>query len=234
MSRIFSEEALRITFHRNPTVNPRTGRKITPTGKVYKELVKEFGAPPTPVVSTYQNIPVGKELSASFSKVSLATPVQEKKEEVESDPHDLRQLLELSSIDPFDHVKYQDDYCLFNQYFTDIELYLRLASWLLYKYAYLNSESARYKLMLEVKKSLNQKATLESLSESFDNDGMLAYWYLHFNPAKATIQHITEIRARYHTNEDYLFNRLYRTYVDKEHRDRPLWFGDFKPLAAKM
>lgn len=139
-------------------------------------------------------------------------------------PTQVHRDLELPDIDPFDFDKYSEDYDLLKNYFSGVELYVRLANFILYKYGWLPSRD-RNQLIEEVETAQNPKKILENLTDSFRPEELLAYWYLKWNPDYATEEKIEKILQLYVECEDILFNRLYRKYVDEDWNDVPLWFA---------
>lgn len=67
------------SFHRDPTINPRTGKSIKIGGPVYNALVKECGAPPgapagTPAVVATGTVVPGTVLVGGVPTVTLVAP----------------------------------------------------------------------------------------------------------------------------------------------------------------
>jgi hypothetical protein len=127
--------------------------------------------------------------------------------------------------DIFAFENYPQDFGLFSQYFTGIELYLRLANWIQYKYEYLR-EYEMEKLDNEVYRVTNIKKFLEDITGTFEPREILERWFKHFKPILNTTEKIDETLERYYLCEDVLFNKLYRTHVDNNWVYVPLWFAD--------
>lgn len=105
-------------------------------------------------------------------------------------------------------------------------MYIRLAIWIDYKYAYLPAPD-RPKLDASIIGSAEEQKNLLSLiADTFDPISILIFWYIHWNKEKATGTNVTKIINRYAGHEDVLFNRLYKKYIDPEWKTIPLWFSD--------
>lgn len=128
-----------------------------------------------------------------------------------------------TTIDVFDFPRYKKEYQAFSHYFADVELYLRLAIFLDYKYNYLRTMEERYTL----DQSLSNKKALIDITDIFDTPKLLLLWYLHFNPEMANEETVNEVLDKYESHEDVLFNRLYKKYVNPNYSgNKPLWFSN--------
>ena len=131
----------------------------------------------------------------------------------------------LEDVDIFDFKKYPRERELFAKHFDGIELYLRLASFIDYKYNYNLTPKERDILDLDIEGRANFDEIndfLKILTDVFEIEGMLIAWYRHFNLDK--LDDIDDLLRKYVEGEDYLFNRLYRKYIDPEWGLQPLWF----------
>lgn len=137
------------------------------------------------------------------------------------------------SVDIFDFKTYFDDFTLFTRYFFGLELYLRSAIWINYKYEYLNTIEERNKLEQELKQNKDKKLYLCMITDSFEVETLVEKWYHHFNPNKLTsrenfIEYILN-KTQYIAHPDHLFNQLYRKYVVCDHDLLSvLWFTQRK------
>lgn len=145
-----------------------------------------------------------KELVALLEKYDIPLPLDQQ----------LYSIFNLiQGFDPFAFDQYPQDYKLLSKYFEGPELYIRLASWLLYKYTWLKSEGDRKALDEQVGRTKNKERSIAALTESYLPDSMIAYWYLHFNPSLATIKQVNLIAERYRHHLAELWRRLYKKYV---------------------
>lgn len=141
--------------------------------------------------------------------------------------------------DPFDFATYPEDKAIFDKYFTKIELYLRLAIWINYKYDYIQTAKDRADLMAEyAAKSADgavaAKEFLVKLTDAFDTTALLTQWYQHFAPAK--VADVDTHLQTYINCEGQLFNKLYKKYVDQsfdQSQFQQLWFEDPEECAKR-
>jgi len=170
-----------------------------------KEILKKHGITAPRLKSDIINrILENKIISPEKSSVSVG---EEKKGDGIHSAFDL-----IKGFDPFDFNKYPEDYKLLSQYYQNEELYISLAIWNLYKYIYL-PEQDREKLNQQVLESKNPKNLIDELTSAYQPDQLLAYWYLHFGPEKATVEHVNKITTRYTNHYEELWKRLYKKYV---------------------
>jgi len=125
-------------------------------------------------------------------------------------------------IDIFNFESFPKDYKLFSTYFEGVELYLRLAIWLQYRYDYNFTPLDQEKLDDEVNKAKDKKEFLMKLTEVFITENLVEAWYKHFCPSK--LHMVEKLLDDYVFAEDVFFNRLYRRYVDPNWEDVELWF----------
>jgi hypothetical protein len=117
------------------------------------------------------------------------------------------------AFDPFDFDNYPDDHKLFETYFADAELYLNLANWINYKYAWLKSEKERTELDNELKKSKAKREFLNKITAVYSPEDVLMQWYNHFEPSKANSEHIDLITTKYSSDYPKMWKNLYHKYV---------------------
>lgn len=214
-----------------------SGGRPVPGSQEYKCYEKICGArSKTPIQPPSRPLPPlssktnprsgGRSSRAQPQKAGRAVrPPQTQESICEEENIDVRRELDLEDIDPFDFDGYPRDFELFSEYFDGIEKYLRLAIWILYKYAYLPEED-REKLHEDLERSRDRRDFLVKLTDAFRAADLPGYWYIHWNPAKATKDFIQETLNRYIFCEDVLFNRLYKIYVDPDWEETKLWFAD--------
>lgn len=193
---------------------------LTPTAPVLTPL--RFENTPTPIAEKIAPLrKTNKLVNTTITKPQFAVkaqPVQQDFEDVSG------------NVDVFDFQLYKDDLELFQQYFTGLELYIRLAGWLLYKYVRLTEESERQELFLDLIFSdvetqiprTNTKEWLELMSDVFDPEQMLWSWYKHFKPS--VLYNVNNLYVKWQNHLNVFLNMLYRRYVDENHVDEPLWF----------
>ncbi len=174
-----------------------------------KEILKKHGITAPRLKSDIINrILENKIISPEKSReVGISISGEEKKGDGIYSAFDL-----IKGFDPFDFNKYPEDYKLLSQYYQNEELYISLAIWNLYKYIYL-PEQDRGKLNQQVLESKNPKNLIDELTSAYQPDQLLAYWYLHFGPEKATVEHVNKITTRYTNHYEELWKRLYKKYV---------------------
>jgi hypothetical protein len=133
-------------------------------------------------------------------------------------------------IDAFDFVKYKNEYDLFRKYFTGLELYLRTAIYILYKYEYITNLNDRLLLDKEMNNSTEQATDLELLTDSFEPKELVMKWYYHFNPDRDNLESfVDDLLSKHIGCENVVFNSLYKKYVDSSwNRYTELWFADCK------
>jgi hypothetical protein len=144
-----------------------------------------------------------------------------------------------SEIDVFDFDLYADEYELFSKYFEKINLYLRLALFLKYKYEILKTEEQRDALNSSIDREIEKGKIgadiytfkdiityLKSLTDKIDIPDLLRRWYEHFDPEKLEEKKFLKNKLNeYEFCEDKLFVRLYRKYVENDiSKETSLWF----------
>jgi len=125
------------------------------------------------------------------------------------------------TLDLFDFHTYKEDYDLFVPHFVGVELLLRVAIWISYKYDRLDSEE-RVELMDEYNTKQNKYEWLENFTDVFEPQQLLYSWIKHFNPN--LLKDFNKISNNYRHHPGLYFNRAYRRYFDPEWVDINLWF----------
>ena len=126
------------------------------------------------------------------------------------------------TLDLFDFETYKEDYDLFVPHFVGIELLLRVAIWISYKYGRLDHEE-RLEFMDEYNTKQNKCEWLENFTDVFEPQQLLYSWIKHFNPDR--LKDFNKISNNYSFVIVLYFNRAYRRYFDPEWVDITLWFG---------
>jgi hypothetical protein len=150
----------------------------------------------------------------------------------------INRLTRPAKADVFAFENFKQERRVFGKFYSGLELYLRLAIFLEYKYNYLDP-TAREILNLVVKKSgevflarrvqgklrgtLVTKKYFDNITNVFEPYQFLKRWYQHFAPEKSK-ESIQGIAEKYSGYECVAFNRMYQKYVDPEWECKPLWF----------
>ncbi len=130
---------------------------------------------------------------------------------------------ELSKPDIFDFSVHKREYTIVVKYYPPgLERMLRAAILIDYARAYNFTTADRTKLYREI--AAKKKPFLDTLTEVFVMEDLVAAWYAHFAPDKEV--DIDAILEKYIYCEDRMFNIMYRKYVDPLHKNTPLWFHD--------
>lgn len=131
-------------------------------------------------------------------------------------------------VDVFDFKAYFEDFLIFTRYYTGLELYLRAAIWISYKYEYIQTPEERTTLDDEFRENKKKREYLDSVTDTFEPRSFVEKWYQHFNPQKLQPGFIDYVmnKPRYLAHPDCIFNQLYRKYVDREWDTiAVLWFS---------
>lgn len=140
--------------------------------------------------------------------------------------------VELGDIDIFDFDTYSTDYKLIKSVFTkanNLELCLRSALLIDYKYNYLSEESrdAFVKMMKEKKSKAGidgLREYLESVLDVLDPLYIITCFYRHFAPNKPK-EEVEKLHEKYSSiSHVTMFNCAYRKYVDQNWKNKELWF----------
>lgn len=144
-------------------------------------------------------------------------------------------------IDIFNFIKYKREYNIFALFYSGLELYLRTAIFLDYKYNYLSKANRAVVKMMISKKTgkplllrrdepgtfkgrvLNKKY-FDDFTNVFEPKRLMKMWYLHFQPGKLQQGFLDDALEKYREYEDVAFNKMYKVYVDKDWTSKPLWF----------
>jgi hypothetical protein len=137
-----------------------------------------------------------------------------------------------SDADIFDFDKYNLEYNIMSEFFTGLELYLRTALFIDYKYNHLSPNDRKIiDHIIETQETREKKHKfLESMFNVMEPEYIMTHWFRHFAPD--VIQNkpnvVNNILDRYGGFEDIAFNRMYKKRVDHDWRLRPLWFSTDK------
>jgi hypothetical protein len=130
----------------------------------------------------------------------------------------------LSSVDVFDVSNPEDEQELgvFQEHYTGLELVLKFAHYLDYKWNHIRAREERDVLKAEVLGY--SKRQLDDFTNAADTYFLIASWYRHFNPDQFNEDRIDYWTSRYDGNHAYFLNKLVRKYVDPDWVFEQLWF----------
>jgi hypothetical protein len=132
------------------------------------------------------------------------------------------EILTENDVDIFDFDTYKQEYKLLSKYYKGLELFLRTALLIDYKYNHLNPENR--KLFEEILKSKKeQKKYIELMLDVFEPLYVLYQFYRHYSPSTSK-EKLDQIYEKYSVNPSEMFNRMYRKYVDEDWQDQKMWF----------
>lgn len=135
-------------------------------------------------------------------------------------------ILDNGMVDIFDFETYSKEFKFLGQYFSGLEKYLRTALLIDYKYNHL-SEEGRQALSVSLDKRVEfseKKKFLITILDSFEARYVLYHFYRHHAPEKST-EDIEKIYEKYESvSFATMFNCMYRVYVDKNWKNKELWF----------
>lgn len=117
------------------------------------------------------------------------------------------------NFDPFNFEKYPKDREILEKYFKESQFYVRLAIWILYKYNWLKTDQERLELQQQYEKANNKKVFIDDLTSVYVPDELLMYWFRHFNPSKAEVNHVLKVISKYNNHLDEMWRRLYKKYI---------------------
>jgi hypothetical protein len=133
-------------------------------------------------------------------------------------------------VDIFDFKTYKHEYEFMKLYFTDLELYLRTALFIDYKYNYLPPEQNMvFEDKIKTKKQKkHQMEYITSVLDSFEPLYIVTKWFLHFAPEKLKNNSNFALNAvnKYKNYNYVMFNRMYKARIDPNWDDmHKLWFA---------
>lgn len=204
----------------------RTVRTFTKKEEPKKEPEKE------PIKETMKEkmLRLKKEdtTKAIDEKESKKEIMKEKMIRLKKEKKDIDEETILEGVDIFDFDTYNKEFDLMKKYFDGLELYLRTALFIDYKYNHL-SEKDRNIVEETLKKKTDKLEYIVSMFDVFEPLYLLSHWFNHFAPEKLkkNPNHPKELLQKYNIHIDVLFNRLYKFRIDKswdEHHQ--LWFSN--------
>lgn len=147
-----------------------------------------------------------------------------------------------ATVDIFDFEKFEAEYEVFSTFYEGLELYLRCAIFLDYKYNHLQEKNRKIvefciskktgHLLQVIRKSDGTKVGrpltktyLDQFTNVFETVHIFEAWYLHFDPSRDE-ENIQCILDRYEQHSDVVLNKMYRKYVDEDWVYKPLWFTE--------
>ena len=124
----------------------------------------------------------------------------------------------------FDFETYKAEHELMKKYFSDLELMLRTALFIDYKYNHLPPDQNTI-FEKQIKKSKNKLKYISTVLDAFEPLYIVRQWFLHFTPDKPkTFASKTIEKYKYHI--DVMFNRMYKARFDPNWSDTSkLWFS---------
>lgn len=145
------------------------------------------------------------------------------------------------TVDIFDFDTYSDEYTLMSKYFSDLELVLRTALFIDYKYNYLNPKDKDvFEKQLNTKEGKKAKREFIRLTlDVFEPLYLVTQWYRHFNPQalEENPKKAEQTVDKYKFHIDVMFNRMYKARFDPDwDEETKLWFSDNneKPPKPKI
>lgn len=154
----------------------------------------------------------------------------------------LNKAVELSTpikVDVFKFESFKTEKKVFEKFYSGLELYLRLAIFLEYKYNYLSVENRDVldfrvdkktgKVLLvkrvngKLKGTPTGKKYFDEITNVFEPYHIIKRWYEHFDPERPK-KNVLNLAEKYSGYEDAAFNKMYKKYVDEEWISKPLWF----------
>lgn len=126
----------------------------------------------------------------------------------------------------FDFKTYKAEHDLMKQYYSGLELMLRTALFIDYKYNYLprNKNEVFEK---QIKKHKNKLEYISTVLDAFEPLYIVTQWFTYFAPEKLEKpDYIDNILNKYKLHLDVMFNRMYKARFDKDWDDTTkLWFS---------
>ena len=131
-----------------------------------------------------------------------------------------------TKLDIFDNKKFKKEYKMFQEFYKNIEAYLRAAIWVSYKYGRLSNLKERKELDNELKQKIEKgqvKEWLDDFTSGFDIEQIMYSLLKHFNPD--VLHNFDNLYEKYSEYPSSFFNRVYKKYVDNEwDSNTELWF----------
>lgn len=193
-------------FRKYPCENPITKYRIKKYGPTFKALVVEFGNPYKPLETP--------ELVVSQPAITIPEDIITEGENIINE-----------GVDVFDFKTYAAEHKLLSKYFDGLELMLRCALLIDYKYNHLaENDRNTVEEKLSTKKRKHRKAYLETVLDTFEPLYLITKWFSHFYPDKSQ-DAIVVTWNKYKHHLSVLFNRMYKKRIDPEWCETTkLWF----------
>jgi hypothetical protein len=147
-----------------------------------------------------------------------------------------------TGVDIFDFDTYKNEYEIFALFYSGLELYLRTAIFIDYKYNHLSEENRGIIRIVISKKTgrpllvkrnekgvkygtVLKKKYFDNFTNVFEPEHLFTAWYIHFQPEKLEKEnYVSDTLERYAGYEDVAFNKMYRLYVDSDWVYQSIWF----------
>lgn len=173
-----------------------------------------------------------KESSESSEEIKPKKLKKKKSEEIKpkkskkkkESSEESEEILNENDVDIFDFDTYKQEYKLLSKYFQGLELFLRTALLIDYKYNHLNPKNRQlFEEILNEKSKKEQKKYIELMLDVFEPLYILHQFYRHYSPSTSA-EKLDQIYEKYSVNPSEMFNRMYRRYVDDNWKDKKMWF----------
>lgn len=205
------KEAIQNSINKIPIPNTYNSQVITTQIKIEtkKPTIKEISR---------KNHPVTKTNDSTNDQISTNKSIEYNDDDFDDITKEL---------DVFDFVKYKNEYELFAMFYKGLELQIRAANFITYKYCWLKEEKDRRILENEIytnKDGSNREAIknyLDLMSNLTDNYQLLWSWYKHYNPS--VMWNVTNLYNKWNNHMSHFFNNLYIRYVDEDAERVDLW-----------
>jgi hypothetical protein len=131
-------------------------------------------------------------------------------------------------ISIFDFDTYKHEYDYMKTYYSNLELMLKTALFIDYKYNHLPPENNTiFEQQIEKKSKKDRKKYIEKVLNVFEPLYLVTEWFQHFAPEKLVNNPSFAINAvnKYENHISLMFNRMYKARFDKNWPDdTKLWF----------
>lgn len=134
-----------------------------------------------------------------------------------------------NNVKIFDFVKYKKEFEYMKTYFTGLELYLRTALFIDYKYNHMKKENRNVlEDQIKEKPKKKRKEYIELVLDAFEPLYLLTQWFHYFIPERLIQrpEHVFNVADKYKYHIDVMFNRMYKIRVDPDWDEcAKLWFS---------
>lgn len=134
-----------------------------------------------------------------------------------------------NNVSIFDFVTYKKEFNYMKTYFNGLELYLRTALFIDYKYNHMSKKNRNvFETQIQEKPKKNRKKYIETVLNVFEPLYLITQWFRYFIPTRLIErpQYVFTIAEKYKHHIDAMFNRMYKARVDPEwDEEAKLWFS---------